>query len=273
MTYFDTSTAHVVALHGSASSSKQWQSLVAYLEDRFTVITPDLPGYGTNKETGVLPGLAGDATSVISEMERIGEPVHLVGHSYGGAIALKIALMRPDLLASLTVYEPVMFSLLMGANVRHMNLFGEIAGVANSIQNSILSDCPETGMKDFFEFWNGTDTWGSLPNAVRDHLTSQAEPVNRNFVRASEDKTRVQDLSVINVPTMIMTGLESPAVTQQLAGMVARAIPGAKLAMLPGLGHMAPMEAADWVNPRILHHVNEVEQYRVTGISTVRWVA
>jgi pimeloyl-ACP methyl ester carboxylesterase len=273
MTYFNFSTSPVVALHSSASSSRQWQSLKDFLEDRFTVIAPDLPGYGKNKETGNLPGLEGDAAPIIRDIELIGEPVHLVGHSYGGAIALKIAMMRPDLLLSLTVFEPVMFSLMIGTTVKQMNLFGEVATVANSVQNSIMAGDPKLGMADFINYWNGQDAWQSLPDAVQEKFTDMAETVNLNFCRAFEEKTRVEDLKGVSVPTMIMVGLESPVATQHLGGIIAKAIPKAKLAMLPCLGHMAPIDSAEWVNARILHHISEIEQFRVTGVNAVRWVA
>ena len=70
----------VVALHGSASSGAQWRSLVGYLEGRFRVITPDLPGYGASAHLPV-GGLAGDARAVAALIDRIGGPVHLVGYS------------------------------------------------------------------------------------------------------------------------------------------------------------------------------------------------
>lgn len=273
MTYFDFSTSPVVALHSSASSSRQWQSLREFLEDRFTVIAPDLPGYGKNRETGNLPGLEGDAAPVIRDIEKIGEPVHLVGHSYGGAIALKIATMRPDLLLSLTVFEPVMFSLMIGTTVKQMNLFGEVAAVANSVQNSIMAGNPKAGMADFINYWNGQDAWLALPETVQDKFVAMAETVNLNFCRAFEEKTKIEDLTGISVPTMVMVGLESPTATQHLGGVIAKAIPKAKLAMLPCLGHMAPIDSSEWVNARILHHISEIEQYRVTGVNAVRWVA
>lgn len=273
MTYFNFSTSPVVALHSSASSSRQWQSLREFLEDRFTVIAPDLPGYGKNRDTGNVPGLEGDAAPIIREIEEIGEPVHLVGHSYGGAIAMKIAMMRPDLLMSLTVYEPVMFSLMIGTTVKQMNLFGEVATVANSVQNAIMNGDPKAGMADFINYWNGEDAWLSLPDMVQEKLAALAETVNLNFCRAFEERTKLEDLKGISVPTMVMVGLDSPVATQHLGGIIAKAIPEAKLAMLPCLGHMAPIDSAEWVNARILHHISEIEQFRVTGVNAIRWVA
>jgi pimeloyl-ACP methyl ester carboxylesterase len=270
---FNFSAAPVVALHGWASYSHQWKSLIGYLEDRFKVIALDLPGYGPGLVASNRPGLAGDADPIIQEIERLGDPVHLVGHSYGGAVAMKIALLRPDLLLSLTVYEPVMFSLLSGSGPRYTNMFGEVVAVASNLQNAIITGEPKTGMQGFFDFWNGIGSWNSLPDSKKERLAAVACEVNKNFGRAFEERTGFADLATIEVSTMMMVGMESPVATQQLGGMIARAIPNTKLAMLPCLGHMAPIDASEWVNPRILHHISEVEQCRVTGVNAIRWVA
>src|SRR5215831_7960985 len=104
----------VVCLHSSASSSVQWRPLMERLADRFRVISVDLYGYGQSP-----PWPEGRALSLADEV-RLLEPVlrdagnrfHLIGHSYGGAIALRAALDRPERLLSLSLFEPVLFSLL-----------------------------------------------------------------------------------------------------------------------------------------------------------------
>src|SRR5689334_22126360 len=80
----------VVALHGSASTGAQWRSLTGYIGGRFRVVTPDLPGYGASARptaaAGGADGLAADAEAIAALIDEVGEPVHLVGHSYGGSV-------------------------------------------------------------------------------------------------------------------------------------------------------------------------------------------
>lgn len=273
MTYEDYATAPVLALHGSASSSRQWRALCTYFEDRFHVITPDLPGYGAASSMNSVTDLMADAMPVIQEIERLGQSVHLVGHSFGAAVAMKIASVRPDLLISLTVYEPVLFGLLKDDTPQNHQLFGEIHGVADGLWKAFERRTAATSMAGFIDYWNGAGSWNQLPISAQEKFESQTEIVADNFRRLFDDTITLDDLAKINVPTMLMVGLESPEVTQQIGSMVTRAIPNAKLALLPGLGHMAPVDAAEWVNPRIYHHVLEVEQYRVTGVEALRWVA
>ena len=105
------SNAPIIALHSSASNSSQWNRLKADLEGRFDVYAFDLPGSDHTPLTGdhTRKGAAISASPVIREIEKLGRAVHLVGRSNGGGIAIKIALMRPDLVKSLTVYEPATF--------------------------------------------------------------------------------------------------------------------------------------------------------------------
>ena len=90
------SGAPIILLHSSASSKEQWDAVRHRLQDRFEVLAADLHGYGgTGDWRG--PGqltLSGEAALVAALMEHCGEPVHLVGHSYGGAVTLRVALER-----------------------------------------------------------------------------------------------------------------------------------------------------------------------------------
>lgn len=273
MTYTDFTTAPVMALHGSASSSAQWQSLCEYLEDRFHVITPDLPGYGGRPGTELQNGFTADAEPIIQEIEELGQPVHLVGHSYGGAIAMKVAILRPELLVSLTVYEPAFFCLLRETTNRNGQFYNEMKNVADNLHTAIANKIPEAGISAFIDYWNGEGTWTQMSSAKQAKFVSKAGIVAENIKRGFDEKVTLQELATINVPTMMMVGLESQQGAQQVSSMVAQAIPKAKLALMPGLGHMAPVDAAEWVNPRIFHHMLEVEQYRATGAEALRWVA
>jgi pimeloyl-ACP methyl ester carboxylesterase len=273
MTYDDYATAPVLALHGSASTSRQWRDLSTYLEDRFHVITPDLPGYGMASRVKSGADLMADAMPVIQEIEHLGNPVHLVGHSFGAAVAMKIGSVRPDLVVSLTVYEPVLFGLLKDGSTRNQKLYGEIQEVAGGLSEALEWRVPDKCMAGFIDYWNGAGTWYQLPILAQEKFEAQTEIVAENFRHLFDDSIALDDLAKINVPTMLMVGLDSPEVTQQIGSMVTHAIPNAKLALIPGLGHMAPVDAAEWVNPRIFHHILEVEQYRVTGAEALRWVA
>src|SRR5882724_7548599 len=106
----------VVLLHGSMSSKGQWKALMHRLAPRFQAIAVDLHGYGDNP-----PASTQQAFSVDDEIDFVSSrldgvlgrqtSVHLVGHSYGGLVALRFAQRYPARALSLALYEPMVLSL------------------------------------------------------------------------------------------------------------------------------------------------------------------
>jgi pimeloyl-ACP methyl ester carboxylesterase len=108
---------HVIALHCSGSSSKQWPHLSQRLRCRNPTWCPDFVGCGANGHwIGDRPfTLADEASPIVSMIDSLAMPVHLVGHSYGGAVALKVARERPSQIASVILYEPMALHVLRTA--------------------------------------------------------------------------------------------------------------------------------------------------------------
>jgi pimeloyl-ACP methyl ester carboxylesterase len=258
----NTLTAPVFALHSSASSNGQWKQLKQELEGKYDVITPNLPGYGLTslEQDFTLEGVASIAAPVIKEIQKYGTGVHIVGHSNGGGVALKVALMRPDLVKSLTLYEPATFHFLKSGTFEDKNLFAEIAQVSGLLTASVASDRPDLGMKQFIDFWNGNDSWEKLPLDLQAKLTGYATMVMSDFANGFSETWPLAQLQQLNIPTLMMIGMESPSVAQHAAVSIAHSIPGARLALLPGLGHMAPVFQSKWINPRIQEHIAKIER-------------
>ena len=258
----NSSTAPVFALHSSASSSGQWKQLKQELEVQFDVITPNLPGYGMSsiKQDFTMEGVAGIAAPLIQEMERFGRPVHLVGHSLGGNVCLKIALMRPDLIKSLTLYEPATFHFLKFGNSEDKSVFADINQVSGLLTASVATGRPDLGMMHFIDFWNGEGSWNKLPEDLRKKLSANATAVMSDFSNGFSETWFIDQLQELHIPTLMMIGMESPDIAQNVSVEIANAIPNARLALLPGLGHMAPVFQPEWVNPRIREHIAKTER-------------
>jgi lipase len=104
----------VILLHSASSHSGQWKGLWEHLGDTCRILAPDLHGYGGSDSlpNDGRPYFRHDGAIVTSLLGLVEGPVHLVGHSLGGAIAIRSALEHAERVASLTLIEPVLFNLL-----------------------------------------------------------------------------------------------------------------------------------------------------------------
>ena len=251
----------VVLLHSTAGTGGQWKSLTAALKSHFRVIAPDLPGYGRSPAADVNGGgLMPDAAPVIALIEGLGAPVHLVGHSYGGALALKIATTRPDLVRSLCLIEPVAFQLLRTPRVGDRRLLEEIGVIEAAIRDGVAGGTPETGMARFIDFWNGAGSWARLEPEMQSHLRGKARQVLANFDAIASEPTAYAPMRAIQCPTLVIRGERSPAPARRTAELLAAAIPGAAIVELLRAGHMAPVTHAEAVDPIVGSHIHDADQ-------------
>jgi pimeloyl-ACP methyl ester carboxylesterase len=104
----------VIALHCSGGTGHQWQKLRQALGPPFNVISPNLIGCGDNPHWSGKSRfkLTDEARSIVESIDAWNGAVHLVGHSYGGAVALRVAVERLARIASLSLYEPTAFHVL-----------------------------------------------------------------------------------------------------------------------------------------------------------------
>jgi pimeloyl-ACP methyl ester carboxylesterase len=83
-------------------------------------------------------------------------PVHLVGHSYGGAVATAVALAHPERVASLTVYEPVLFHLLREVGDPGWD---EVQQVPATVRRHLDAGDPEAAACHFVDYWTGAGSF------------------------------------------------------------------------------------------------------------------
>jgi pimeloyl-ACP methyl ester carboxylesterase len=250
----------VLLLHSSAGSSAQWRPLTEILQARRRVLAPDLHGYGqTGQRPGpASPGLADAAALADAVLAQSAGRIHLVGHSYGGAVALRFAVDRPERLLSLTLIEPVAFHLLCGApeDTAENGLFREVAALAAEVTQSAAEGDGRRGMARFIDYWNGAGAWMRMRPDVQSALARQAARVALDFHAAMTDPTRLRALWGIAAPTLILRGSASPGPTRRIAALVAQVLPNARLRTIDGAGHMLPLTHHAAANAAITEHLS-----------------
>jgi pimeloyl-ACP methyl ester carboxylesterase len=257
----------VLLLHCSGSSGAQWRALIERLSDRFRVVAPDLYGCGGSAPW---PGrgpfhLAHEAEIASALLGRIGEPAHVVGHSYGGATALHLARLRGDLLRSLAVIEPVAFHLLRGGDETDALALREISAVAATVADSLACGDYQGGLGRFTDYWSGAGAWDALPAAKRDTLAARLVKVALDFHATLNEPARLNDFRMLALPTLVLRGSRSPLPTRRICELLARALPEACMKTIDGAGHMAPLTHRDEVNDLIVAHLDANRALRRTG--------
>lgn len=249
----------VLLLHSSACSSAQWRALCEMLQARYRVLAPDLYGYGqTDQRPGpASPGLSDAAALVDAVLSGEAERIHLVGHSYGGAVALRCAADRPERLLSLTLIEPVAFHLLSHApslTAEHA-LFREVADLAADVAQAAADGDGRRGMARFIDYWNGAGAWARLRPDLQTALALQAARIALDFRDTITDPTRIETLQGIAAPTLVLRGSESPQPSRRIAALLARILPNAILQTIEAAGHMLPLTHSEAANAAIIDHL------------------
>lgn len=228
----------VLLVHSSGFNARQWRRLAESLRD-YRVLAPNLLGYDA-PWTGPFH-FRQDVEHLASKLD---EPAHVVGHSYGGFLALQLALARPDLVRSIAVYEPVAFALLTQA---------ERADVDNVLGSP---DDIEQWLSRFVDWWNGPGAWAALAEPTKAAFRAVGWKVSQEVASLAADTA--SNYASITVPTLILAGEETRPVERLVVEKLARALPNARLQLFPGLGHMGPIVAPDLVNAQIKTHIDSL---------------
>jgi pimeloyl-ACP methyl ester carboxylesterase len=253
----------VILLHSSAGSSAQWRGLMDLLSGRFRVVAADLYGYGA---TASWPGrapfaLEHEAEIVHALLGRFEEPAHLVGHSYGGAVALHVARTRADLLRSLTLIEPVAFHLLRYSGALDALAFSEISEVAAKVWTAVQCGNYAGGCASFVEYWSGPGAWAAIPAAKRDAMAARLAKVALDFHATLNEPAGLDDFRLMALPTLVLQGACSPLPTRRICERLAGALPESSFEIVEGAGHMLPLTHRDEVNRLVATHLASTPSY------------
>lgn len=246
----------VVLLHCNASSRHQWRPLIGALSGRFRVLAVDLFGHGDSQ----LPHpprtftVADEVAMVAAMINRAGEPVHLVGHSYGGAIALKAALaLKPDV-RSLTVIEPAVFELLRHAGDGQS--WGEIHALARGHLERMHRDAPQAAAEWFMGYWIGAAAWEATPEKRRAVICDTMGAVANAWEIILSEPTGLGEYAGLDLPTLLIQGGATQAPCRGVVALLGRTLPHSATVVIPKAGHMAPITHAEPVNQAIATHLD-----------------
>lgn len=243
----------VIAVHCSSSHSGQWKPLMEACAGRCHVIAPDMHGYG---QSAPIPAGKGawfdyDGAMLRAFIDATEGPVHLIGHSLGAALCVMAARGNPKI-ASLCLYEPVLFSLLEEANEAEAN---EAWWISARVHGLLRLGQRRAAARHFVDFWSGEGAWAATEARVQDYVEATIDRVADDWAGIFlelEGAVCRDDLVNLTVPTLLMRGSKSRPSARRIIDHLRDALPDSDLIELQGMAHMAPVTHTNVVLPHII---------------------
>ena len=215
----------LVLIHGAGGDHLSWPSQIRRLSG-YRVYTPDLPGHGKSRGHGLqrIPAYGERINNWLNELEL--PDIFLGGHSMGGAIALWTAIHHPERLKGLILIGS-------GASLPvNLSLIEELAspqGFPTAVDNICRwSFSPKTESR--------------LIDEVRKQMLKNRPTVLGGDFRACDAYDLSEQLDQVKAPTLILVGEEDKMTPMRFAEGLREGIRDAELQVIPGAGHMAPLE-------------------------------
>ncbi|MDP3738957.1 MAG: alpha/beta hydrolase [Hyphomonadaceae bacterium] len=251
----------VLLIHGASSDIGVWEpTIVPALKDRFRVAAYDRPGMGFTDQrpadAGRLDVQAKVATGVIEQLG-LTKPI-VVGHSWGGAVALRLALDRPDLVGGLVLIAPVAYQWPGGVS---WHIYWSSNPLVGGLFNNVLAppfseSAVRSGLAAAFGPSPVPEGYFEKASSVR-VVRPAAMRANSLDLIASKREIIAQQARYpeIKVPVAILAGDSDSVVSSTIHALkLAQTLPNARIDVLQGVGHL-PHEASperfakllDWV--------------------------
>ena len=246
----------VVCLHSNASTSGQWRALMERLSGRFRVIAVD--AYGAGRSPDWPPGTPGwldDELDLLQPLlENMEGQFHLVGHSYGAAIALKAALRHRGRVKSLALYEPTLFALLLARDPQHPAAQG-IRDAAQDAAAAVARGDLDAAAERFIDYWMGAGTWSGMPQSRRAAVAPSMRGIAYWAHALMHEPAPLCAFAQLEAPVVYLVGGRSPASSRAVFALLEGVLPNLRVVRFDSLGHMGPVTHPDLVNEAIEKHL------------------
>ncbi|GHF86083.1 alpha/beta fold hydrolase [Streptomyces filamentosus] len=249
-------------VHGLGGSSQNWSALMPLLADVVDGEAVDLPGFGDSPppDDGNY-SVTGHARAVIRLLDAAGRgPVHLFGNSMGGAVATRVAAVRPDLVRTLTLVSPALPELRAQRTAWPTALLA-VPGVAGLFARLSRDWTPEQRVRGVLSLCYGDPgqvTDEGLRHAVEemerrlelpyfwDAMARSSRGIVDAYTLGGQHGLWRQAERVL-APTLLVYGGRDRLVSYRMARRAAAAFRGSRLLSLPDAGHVAMMEYPETV--------------------------
>lgn len=242
-------------LHCSLAHGGVYTKMGAAVGGALTLTSFDQPGHGRAADWNE----SGDLQDRVTEMalDLLTEPMDIIGHSFGGTVALRLALERPEMVRSMTLLEPVMMAVAKADNLKATEVLMETMGVFYDV---LENGQHEKAAKIFTGFYGDGRPWDSLSEDSRAAIVDRihligagSRAVNENFY----DLLGTGAFEKIKAPTLIIDGGQGGPVMDSVCEGLARRIENSSRVRIAGGGHMVPLTRPEAVAREVLQMISQ----------------
>lgn len=241
----------VLALHCTGGNPRQWEPLAQALAGRATLHAPVLPPFPDLAR----PSLAAQAAPLVDWLGHTAEPVHVVGHSHGGALALHLARRHPERVASLSLYEPAAFHLLRSAGTAGVRALQELSDLARTIRRALAEGRPDAGARRFVTYWGDAAAWAGLSEPARTRIAATLDQGLAGFTALTSEAPGTH--AEISCDVLLIHGKTSTNPARLAGEHLASMLSACRCAEIAGAAHMGPLTHPGDVSAVIASHLFE----------------
>jgi pimeloyl-ACP methyl ester carboxylesterase len=230
----------ILMIHPSGATASTWGSVIDQLAGLGRVITYDRRGYARSGGQPVrsISRHTADAAAILESLQI--PPAVVVGTSAGAAIAVDLAVRRPDLVQAVIAHE---FPWRMNRHVPTVSQVAAFAKMGSLLLRRRPADAAEVLLRAAYAYRDGGSAWDAFPEEWRSAGTENARATLRDFVSSIGNYPSPTDLATIRVPVVCTHGSRSPDFIVRLTRSLTSAIPGARTEAIEGAAHAAPFDA------------------------------
>jgi pimeloyl-ACP methyl ester carboxylesterase len=234
----------LVLVHGTAADHGRWRPVLPALEQRFTVYAIDRRGRGGSDDSDGYT-IEREFEDVAAVVDSLGDPVNLLGHSYGALCALEAALLTRNV-RKLLLYDPGIE--LAGAEIYPHEVIGRMEdmleagdrdGVVETTMREVAGLTPEV-----VEYMRAQPVWQARVEA--------AHTIPRELRAVKSYRFDPERFKNLGTPALLLAGGDSPAALRKAAEAVDEALPDSRIVVMDGQGHSAMDTGTDLFTAEVL---------------------
>jgi len=242
----------VILLHSSVSGARQWRRLMDDLKGDFRVRAVNLFGYGKTPSWPAekAQSLDDQARLVETVVPTNADEVYLVGHSFGGSVAMKAAAQLAGRVAKLVLLETNPFHLL--AQSGRVDAFAEAIELRDFIKKFGARGEWATAAEKFADYWGGAGTWRDMSLDRRIAFSEALKPNYFEWDAVMNETTPLEQwAALLPRDTLLVCDPRTVLPIREIAALLHRSNPGWIYKEVSGAGHMAPITHPELINPLV----------------------